>query len=144
MEANRVGHCRSLILILDSNMLIYIAKGLIPLSSLGDILESIYKLVVPSRVIEELKSISMRGGLEGKYARKALELLNNINVEVALVDSNRADDAIVDLALKFKSECRVVVATSDRELRSRLKSLSIPTLYYRVSRGSVELEWLPL
>ncbi|MEM1873408.1 MAG: PIN domain-containing protein [Acidilobaceae archaeon] len=145
MEAHRLGGRRVVVLLVDSNIFIYIAEGLIPLSSFAKTLEASYIILVPDRVIEELANLSSTGShYESKVAKKALEIATSIS-RVETTSASRADDAIVELAVKIKSEGKpVVVATADRELRARLREIGVPTMYYRKSRGELELEWEPL
>ncbi|MEM1851053.1 MAG: PIN domain-containing protein [Acidilobaceae archaeon] len=128
----------------DTNVLLYIAKGLIPLSSLMDVLGASYKVVVPDKVVEELKILmSSNKGFKSRLAKRALEVVQEIAI-IEPTSVHKADDAVIELALRFKNVSKVVVATADKELRSRLREVGIPTLYYRESRGGLELEWEPL
>ncbi|MFN4046377.1 MAG: PIN domain-containing protein [Acidilobaceae archaeon] len=142
MEAGRLGCRGGVTLILDSNMAMYIVRGLVTLSSIGGALDSMFNVIVPVAVLRELESIASSQSYRGRVALRALEALRNMASTVETLSTN-PDDAIVEAALKLK-DCRVVVATSDRELRKRLRTHGISTLYYRKSKGGVELEWSPL
>ena len=146
MEADRLGGCKRIVLILDTNMAIYMAQGLFSADSILDALGFPYLILVTPPVLEELRRIASSGRpSEARRASRALEVLEREGYIEAGEAGERADDSIVSLAVKLKSSgCRVVVATSDRELRRRLRSLGVPTLYYRESRGSVEVEWEPI
>jgi len=142
MEAGGLGSAKRIVII-DTNTLLYMAQGLIPPSTL---LEEAYypKLVTTSRVIEELNLIIKNGRpSESKRAKTALGLLRRLGVEVIPWEGEGdADDSIEWLATVMKhSGIKVMVATSDRELRDRLRMRGIPTIYYRRSRGGVEVEW---
>ncbi|MCS7106868.1 MAG: hypothetical protein NZ902_02020 [Acidilobaceae archaeon] len=141
MEVDRLGHCRGIVLLLDTNMILLLAGGEVSLARLEQVLEMPFVPLVPSSVMEELRSLSSRH--EARVPRRALELVQVMGAKVVETRGS-ADDSLVELAMNLKSKCRVVVATSDRELRSRLKLMGIPTLYYRAARGDVELEWSPL
>lgn len=141
MEADRLGDCRGIVLLLDTNMLLLIASGDVSVTRLEQVLEMPFVALVPSAVLRELHSLSSRP--EGRAARRALELLQSMGTKVVESEGS-ADDSLVELSATLKGRCRVVVATSDRELRSRLKQLGVPTLYYRATRGDVELDWAPL
>jgi len=143
VEASWLGGCSRLVVILDTSMLLDIARGLIPLSSISEAVELAYELVVPSSVLRELEGISRSSGVKSRYARRALELLEVAGVKVYDDRLSDADEAIVELALNLKGKCSVVVATNDKALRRRLRSLDIPTAYYRRARGGLEVEWLP-
>ncbi|MDM7274910.1 MAG: PIN domain-containing protein [Thermoprotei archaeon] len=142
MEAGWLGCRGGVTLILDSNMAMYIVRGLTTLTSIGEVLDSKFDVIVPVAVLKELESIAGSQSYKGRLALRALEALRRVAGTVETLNTN-PDDAIVEAALKLK-DCRVVVATSDRELRKRLKTHGIPTLYYRKSKGGVELEWSPL
>ncbi len=145
MEAGRLGHTKRIAL-LDTNTLIYMAQGLIPPSTLLE--EAGYpQLATTSKVVEELEKLAILGKPSTRRAaRAALSLLDRLGVKVLeWGGSGDADDSLEAAALQLKhSGAQVVVATSDRALRSRLRLHGIPTLYYRESRGGVELEWDPL
>ncbi|MCX8195798.1 MAG: hypothetical protein N3F67_01780 [Acidilobaceae archaeon] len=138
MEVNRLGDCRAVILLFDANMLILLSSGAFPFSRLDEAVESSYVAVVPSSVVEELRRLAERGS---RASKRALEFASAFKV---VETAGNADDALVELALGLKGRCRVIVATSDADLRRRLRSLGIPTLYYRESRRDVELDWRPL
>ncbi len=141
MEASGLGRAKRIAL-LDTNTLIYIAEGIIPLSRLLE--ETGYpKLATTSKVLEELKSLSQSPKLSlARKARLALALIERLGVDIMSVDAGNADDSIEAAARMLKtSGSYVVVATSDRSLRSRLRRIGVPTAYYRESRGGVELEW---
>ncbi|MEB3774474.1 MAG: 30S processome protein Utp24 [Desulfurococcales archaeon] len=142
METGRLGSAKRIVII-DTNTLLYMAQGLIPPSTL---LEEAYypRLATTSRVIEELNYIIGKGRpLDAKRARTALGLIERLGVEVLPWDGEGdADDSIEWVATTLKhAGHRVMVATSDRELRERLRMKGIPTIYYRRSRGGVEVEW---
>lgn len=143
MEASRLGACEGVVVVLDTSVILDIARGLIPISSIGDVVNSFYKLVIPSSVIDELTRIAESRGLKSRIARRALELLAHSNVSM-LSGGGNVDEDIVSIALTLKSTCRVIVATNDRILRKRLRELGVPTMYYRRARGGLELEWYPL
>ncbi|MCE4602933.1 MAG: 30S processome protein Utp24 [Desulfurococcales archaeon] len=145
MEASRLGNTKRIAL-LDTNTLIYMAQGLIPPSTLLE--EAGYpRLATTSRVVEELEKISTLGKPStSRAAKAALKLLHRLDIEVLeWTGAGDADDSLEAVALQLKhSGVSVIVATSDKTLRSRLRLHGIPTLYYRESRGGVELEWEPL
>ncbi|MEB3817031.1 MAG: PIN domain-containing protein [Desulfurococcales archaeon] len=147
MEANRLGCSKGVIVVLDTNTLILMAAGVIPPSLLAETLESSHELVAPTAVKEELERLSASHprSLTRRRARAALNLAERLSVTWVNTTLKEADDAIEELARALKAEgCRVVVATSDRSLRRRLRSIGVPTLYYRESEGRLELDWSPL
>ena len=145
MEADRLG-CRKVAVILDTNTLLLMAGGLVSPEMLYSVVESGADLIVPSQVLEELRSILSRGGLRGKRARLALEIAGRLGAREAPVPlEGSADRAVEALARELLGRgCRVMVATSDRSLRRRLRRAGVPTVYYRASEGRLEADWLPI
>lgn len=115
--------------ILDSNFL------MIPYQFNLDVFQEIEYLlqkkvdfVVPSAVKSELTGISARGGEGAAEASLALQLASRCRVvEVALDPGESVDDAIVKAAQKLGA----VVATTDIELRKRLRNVKVPVVYMR-------------
>ncbi|GAB6147708.1 PIN domain-containing protein [Stetteria hydrogenophila] len=146
MEADRLGHREGLaavVVVVDTSFLISLSEGLAAPSMILDALEASFRLVAPRQVVVELERLSTQAKPKvRRAARKALWLLGRLGVEVVDVEAGQADDAVESLARRLKGEgFRVVVATNDRELRRRVRSLGIPSLYYRESTGGLEVEW---
>jgi hypothetical protein len=132
------------VVVVDSSFLIQLAEGVVAPSMVLEALEASFELTAPRQVVEELERLAS-GHPKPKVrraARRALWMMGRLGVAVEDVEAGNADDAIESLARRLKGEgLRVVVATNDRELRRRLRSLGIPSLYYRESAGRLELEW---
>jgi rRNA-processing protein FCF1 len=115
--------------ILDSNFL------MIPFQFNLDVFQEIEYLlqrkvdfIVPSLVKTELTGISTRGGEGAPEASLALQLASKCRVvEVALNPGETVDDAIVKASQKLSA----VVATTDIELKKRLRDVNIPVVYLR-------------
>jgi rRNA-processing protein FCF1 len=115
--------------ILDSNFL------MIPFQFNLDVFQEIEYLlqkkvdfIVPSGVKSELTGISARGGEGAAEASLALQLASRCRVvEVSLDPGETVDDAIVKASQKLGA----VVATTDVELKTRLKTLKVPVVYLR-------------
>ncbi len=134
-----------LTLLLDTNFLLMMARGLVAPSLIGDALKVSYTLATSSAVVEELERLASRGDLRAREASFALSLLERLGVMVIRSAERSADKSLVDIATRLKGEgARVAVATSDRELRRRLREAGVATLYYREEGSIVELEWEPL
>jgi len=85
-----------------------------------------YKIIVPFSVINELKFlIDKSKGKKKLIAKPALKLANNF--EVVDDKSHSADDAVLNIAKKYKG----VVFSNDKELRNRAKKEKIKTIYLR-------------
>lgn len=115
--------------ILDSNFL------MIPFQFNLDVFQEIEYLlqkkvdfIVPSAVKSELTGISARGGEGSPEASLALQLASRCRVvEVALGPNENVDDAIVKASQKLGA----VVATTDIELKKRLRDINVPVVYLR-------------
>lgn len=146
MEINRLGASKQVNpkVILDSNIIIMLGQGVITLSMFYDILEQKVELITTTSVIEELKKIASLN--KDKKIYKEINFgLNLINVnKVPIIDTTEidADDSIFHASLELKNRGEIVyVATNDKELRSRLRIIGIPTIYYRDSKSMLEIEW---
>ncbi|AFZ70233.1 PilT domain protein [Caldisphaera lagunensis DSM 15908] len=133
--------------ILDSNMIIMLGKGIITISMFEDLLEQKFNLITTSSVIDELKKISEQN--KNRIININIKFgLNIIKNKVEIIETKNvtdADDSIFYTSLDLKNKGEVVfVATNDRELRSRLRIAKIPTIYYRDSKSKLELEWKEL
>ena len=146
MEADRLGGCKRVALIVDTNMLIYMAQGLFSPSMILEAVGYPYTMILTPPILRELRDLSLKGRPKERItAAKALEIIEKQGYVEAGDEALKADDSIEAIALRLKaSGCRVVVATTDRELRRRLRARGIPSLYYRRARASLELEWEPI
>jgi rRNA-processing protein FCF1 len=123
--------------ILDSNFL------MIPFQFNIDIFQEIEYLlqkkvdfVVPSAVKSELTGISSRGGEGAPEASLALQIASRCRVvEVSLEPQETVDDAIVKASQKLGA----VVATTDIELKKRLRDINVPVVYLR-EKSKLEVE----
>jgi len=122
---------------LDSNFL------MIPFQFKIDVFQEIEYLlqkkvdfVVPSVVKKELTNISSRGGEGAPEASLALQLASRCRVvDVTLEPRETADDAI----LKASQKLGAVVATTDIELKKRLRDINVPVVYLR-DKSKLEVE----
>jgi rRNA-processing protein FCF1 len=123
--------------ILDSNFL------MIPFQFNLDIFQEIEYLlqkkvdfVVPSAVKSELTGISARGGEGAPEASLALQLASRCRVvDVTLEPNETVDDAIV----KASQRLGAVVATTDIDLKKRLRDIKVPVVYLR-EKSKLEVE----
>jgi rRNA-processing protein FCF1 len=123
--------------ILDTNFL------MIPFQFNIDVFQEIEYLlqkkvdfVVPSSVKSELTGISARGGEGAPEASLALQLASRCRVvEVTLNPGESVDDAIVKASQKLGA----VVATTDIELKKRLRDINVPVVYLR-DKSKLEIE----
>jgi len=123
--------------ILDTNFL------MIPFQFNLDVFQEIEYLlqkkvdfVVPSSVKSELTGISARGGEGAAEASLALQLASRCRVvDVTLNAGESVDDAIVKASQKLSA----VVATTDIELKKRLRDINVPVVYLR-DKSKLEIE----
>ncbi len=83
-----------------------------------------YRLIIPSKVAQELQTLVKRTAGQ-KKAAAALNLI--AKYEKIDVDVDTADDACVKIAEKTQG----IVVTNDMELRKRLKNRGIPVIFLR-------------
>ena len=109
--------------LVDTSLLLLIGEGV-------DVFEQLKDFgavcVVPSSVLEELKRLAAERSKRGRSARLALSLIEKNCFLITDRIAKRADDDIVELALKYG----LSVATADMGLRRRLLR-KVPTIYYR-------------
>ncbi len=147
METDRVGVRKRIILVVDTNFLIQMIEGIITPSKILEALESSFEIIIPESVIKELHFLAMHAPRLStrRKAKAALDLLEKNIIKYRVHESihEKTDDDILLITLNLKkNKYRVIIATNDRTLRRRAKSLGLPTLYYRESEGLLEAEWL--
>ena len=148
MAPDRMGpRERVALVLLDSNILMYMAAGIVAPSMLGEAVGFKAKLATTAAVVEELKRLSESHPRPKvrRRARAALDLVARLGLEILDYRLGDADDTLEAAALDAKGEgLPVFVATSDRTLRRRLRRHGVPSIYYRESSGRLEAEWEPL
>lgn len=121
---------KSLKVILDSNALF------VPFQFNIDIFEALDELlgrravpILPSPIKKELETIADKGSPKmRKLALCALKIAEKCKfLEVKSRISSSPDDAIVEMSKKGG----YIVFTNDRELRKRLRDISVPVVYVR-------------
>ena len=147
MEANRLGNSERVktVIIIDTNFLIMMVKGLITPSMISEAIDLSYEMISPEAVRRELLELAERSTKTSlrKHAKRALELAEKMKIKFIddKYENMKADDAIQALALDLKPIRKYIfVATSDRELRRRLRRIGIQSIYYRESERRLELE----
>lgn len=102
--------------------------GLDVISELDRIINQKYEIIILKGTIEELKRLSENPSLRVRKAAKlALELAQRYTVINSGYKNGDIDKLIVNLSKKEG----YIVATNDRNLRRKLKSEGIPTIYVR-------------
>lgn len=139
MEARRLGRGRVKVL-LDTNMLLLLADGVPIKEDIESSLETLPRYLCTMSVVREIETMVRE---RREHWRKALWVLGNLEQLCELVESisENADEDLVLTAQKLIREgYEVVVATSDKELRRRLRERGIPNAYLRESEMMVEVE----
>ena len=117
--------------LLDSNFLI------LPISSKIDIFREIENLlprrilftVIPP-ILSELIRLSRKSSKIGKQALVALQFKSKckiLHMENEGISGRNVDDVIVD----FAKTRRIIVATTDINLKKRLREIHVPVIYLR-------------
>jgi len=131
--------------VVDTNFLLLIARGVIAPSNLNDVINVSYELITTDAVVKELETMSKREDLLAREAGFALKLLERLGVQVLRVKAGSADESILTLAKELvQNGDRVVVATNDKNLRRSVRRLGVPTLYLREEGLRLEIDWNPL
>ena len=116
--------------ILDSSFLFTPAQFHIDIfEELAKLLNRRFDPIILSPTCDELQGIAERGSIKlRRQAALALELANECRmVEVAKDVGELHDDLVVRVAVETAS----YVATNDRALRKRLRSVNVPVIYLR-------------
>jgi rRNA-processing protein FCF1 len=116
--------------ILDSNALFVPFQFKIDIIfELNNLLERRYELILLSAVRQELRALASKGSPKmRKTASCALILAGKCRqVELKIPESTLVDDAIIEAARDFGA----MVFTNDRQLRKRLRDISVPVIYLR-------------
>ncbi|ADC65789.1 Nucleotide binding protein PINc [Ferroglobus placidus DSM 10642] len=136
MEVDRGGKNKVKSAVLDTNVLIYVFTQKV------DILDQLRELgfkkfLIPDKVFEELKNLSISlTGKEKRAAKLAIKLIESCK-DCEIVESNAVgtDDALLQVAKKFKA----TLITNDKNLRRRANEEGVETGYLREMKF-VEIE----
>ena len=114
----------------DTNFLIYGVKHGINIDYELDRLFNCYKVVILRCVREELEKLRSRlKGKERYSVSLLLSLIRRYEEEDEDVPGKYADEIIVNYALKCRERGKkVVVCTNDKELKERLLEMGIPVV----------------
>jgi rRNA-processing protein FCF1 len=116
--------------ILDSNALFVPLQFKIDIfDCLEQLLKRNHELILLSPIKREIETLAKKGSPKmRKNALYALKLAERCKcVEVDAPASELADDVIVKIAKEWKA----LVFTNDRQLKKRLRDISVPVIYVR-------------
>jgi hypothetical protein len=127
MASDRIwGNPASKIVVFDSSAILMLFEYSINLKQELIRLLGNYEIVVPSKIVEELKVLSEKGkGKKKQLAKPALKLIENY--KIVKDTSETADDAVLNIAKKLNG----VVFSNDKELKERAKKEKIKTIFMR-------------
>lgn len=126
---------------MDSNFLFHVVSTKLDIfSEIENLIPGRVQFCIADLVRRELVNLSLKKSEVGRKAKFALRLADECdNVKIESKDLENVDDALV----RFAGKNEVIVATSDKELRHRLRDINVPVIYVR-GRSRVELEGFPL
>lgn len=117
-------------IIYDTNFIMSMIKFKIDLfAELELILDEPHENVILDSVEKELKNLGKGTRKSSNEAKLSLDFINSDNFHVVKSPKGNVDDVIHSLADK-----NTLVATNDIELRKRLKSKGIKTIYLRAKK----------
>jgi rRNA-processing protein FCF1 len=121
------------LVLLDTNFLmISIRFGVDVEAELNRVIEASFKLATTTAVVEELRRLKtrVRPGEE-----KEVDFALAAAVKITLLDDHlEPGEAVDDQLIRLAARGGYVVATTDAELRRRLRERSIPVVYLRQRR----------
>jgi rRNA-processing protein FCF1 len=131
---------KNLLVLVDTNAWLILAEGRGFIDEIGEALETKPDFYCTRSVIRELREKALYKGTTGIKAKRALELAEKY-CKVIEIDGGSADKDILNISLEYKKEGYVIiVVTSDRKLRKKLREHNITTMYYREKQDRFELE----
>jgi len=133
MASNRIWRNRGeKTVILDSSAILMLFEFQVDLEDELTRLVGKYNIIIPKPIYDELEFLSQHGkGKKRINAKASLKLINRY--DVVDVDEKTGDDSVFSLARQTKS----VVVTNDKELKNRLKKISISVIFLRAKKKLV-------
>jgi len=117
-------------IIIDTNFLMIPGEFRVDIfSEIKNIANFPYKLAIIDKTIDELKMIisrDMTKSVDKLYAKIGLGLIESQNIEKIHTQAKNVDDAIVEIA-----DEDTLVATSDKELKKRLREKNVRIINLR-------------
>ena len=118
--------------ILDSSAILMLFEFSIDLEKELTRLLGNYRIVIPTSIVRELEFLSENGrGKKKAKAKASLKLIKKYDAIDA--DEMGGDDSILELAKKING----IVVTNDKELRDRLKKMSLSVIFLRAKKKLV-------
>ena len=118
--------------ILDSSALMMLFEFQVDLEDELTRLVGKYHIIIPKPIYDELEFLSKHGrGKKRINAKASLKLVNRYNV--VDVEEKTGDDSVFSLARQTKG----IVVTNDKELKNRLKKISVSVIFLRAKKKLV-------
>lgn len=132
-------YTRRPVVVLDTNMLMLAASGVRVFEHIEEQLESKPRFIVLKPVYEELtkllQSSSQSTRRQAQLAIKLVHMFCEV-VDYGDIKSSSVDDILIRYAI----ENNAIVASNDKELRAKLRSIGIPEAYFKEESGRVAVE----
>ena len=118
--------------ILDSSAILMLFEFAIDLEKELTRLLGNYHIVVPTPIVRELEFLSENGtGKKNAKAKASLKLIKKY--DAIDMEGRNGDDSVLELAKKING----IVVTNDRELRNRVKEMSLSVIFLRAKKKLV-------
>ncbi len=126
---------------MDSNFLFLVVSTKLDIfSEIENLIPGRVQFCITDPIRNELEKLSLKKSEVGRKAKFALRLADKCdNLKMESKDFEKVDDTLI----RFAGKNEVIIATSDKELRQKLRDINVPVIYVR-SRSRVELEGFPI
>ncbi len=132
-------------IVLDTNFIMSVAELKIDIfTEMKRIANFNYELCIMDKTLDELKGLTEIGSGRQKQAAKiALQLIKQRKISVMQTKKDRnVDNLIIDVVDKHKKEHDYVIATSDKELKRKLKNTPLIIIKQKSHLGILNMDYL--
>jgi rRNA-processing protein FCF1 len=128
--------------VLDTNMLMMIPRGLDIFHGIEEILATNILFIIPRPVLDELEKLaSNKSSSQSRAARSAIKAAFSGRAIIEEIP-RITGDVDTDIAL-YAAHRGCFVATNDRRLRKLLRSMGVPDIHLREAEGILEASFIP-
>ena len=113
--------------VLDTNFIIDLFRFRLKFDDVEDVVSGPCKFLMVEQSVRELK------GLENKYAKVALSIVESGKIGVVKASGRTADDSIVSF-VSVESKNDLFVATNDKKLRKRILETGVRVVHLRARK----------
>ena len=115
--------------VLDSNMLVYVAQKRIDLfAEIERLLLGRVRFIILRQVVDELQRLTSNQSKTGREASLALKIIRKHKVTEVSTQKGETTDSLI---LRFASDTGSIVATGDSQLRRLARNANIPLIYLK-------------